>query len=117
MVTIGGMNLSDLVFTGFNRRVAALSKHTGDIIWQWKATDGGGYGGAFVSLLLDGDLLIVAVNGYMYGLDARTGSQRWYNEMAGFGVGVTSLASTAGSMQNLQAAVAAQAAAAAASST
>lgn len=111
------MNLSDLVFTGFNRRVAALNKRTGEIIWQWTASSGGSYAGSYVTLLLDGDLLVVAVNGYMYGLDARTGVQRWYNEMTGFGVGVTSLASMAGSTHNIPAVVAAQAAAAAASSS
>lgn len=107
------MNTSDLVFTGFNRRVAALNKRTGEIVWQWKSPRGSSY----VTLLLDGDVLIVAVDGYMYGLDARTGSQLWYNEMSGFGTGVTSLASIAGSVQNLSAMAAARAAAARASSS
>ncbi len=103
------MNLSDLIFTGFNRRVAALDKRTGKIIWQQKLHNGQTY----VTLLLDGDVLIVAVDGYMYGLDALTGAQLWFNEMAGFGAGVTSLASQNGSAQNLAAAAAATAAAAA----
>ena len=101
------MSLSDLIFTGFNRRVAALDKRTGQIVWDRKLPKGYPY----VTLLLDGDLLIVAVDGYMYGLHALTGEQRWFNEMSGFGTGVTSLASVNGSVQNLAAAAAADEAA------
>lgn len=110
---MGLMNLSDLVFTGFNRRVAALDKRTGQIVWQWKASKGRMY----VTLLLDGDVLIVGVDGYMFGLDARTGTQLWFNEMSGFGTGVTSLASRNGSAQNPGAAAAANAASSAASAS
>ena len=107
------MNLSDLVFTGFNRRVAALDKRTGQIVWQWKASKGRMY----VTLMLEGDVLIAGVDGYMYGLDARTGAQLWFNEMSGFGTGVTSLASVSGSAQNPGAAAAANAAASAAAAS
>jgi len=86
------MDLSDLVFTGFNSRVAALCRTTGDIVWSWAAPKGSEY----VTLLLDGELLIVSVNGYMYALEALTGEVRWMNEMSGFGFGVTSLASVNG---------------------
>lgn len=86
------MNASDLVFTGFNRRVAALHRLTGAIVWDWRAPKGSSY----VSLLLEPDLLVVSVDGYMFGLDPLTGSQLWYNEMKGFGSGVTSLVSANG---------------------
>ena len=101
------MDLSDLIFTGFNRRVAALNKRTGNIVWEQKLLKGQSY----VTLLLDGGILIVAVDGYMYGLEALTGKQLWYNEMAGFGTGVTSLVSQNGTAQNLAAAASAAAAA------
>ncbi|WP_395753940.1 PQQ-binding-like beta-propeller repeat protein [Prosthecobacter sp.] len=83
------MNLNDLVFTGFNKRVAALHRDTGAVVWQWTAPSGNTY----TSLLLDGDRLIVSVHGYMYALDAATGRQLWSNAMSGFGFGVASLTS------------------------
>ncbi|MBL9133047.1 MAG: PQQ-binding-like beta-propeller repeat protein [Verrucomicrobiaceae bacterium] len=106
------MDLSDLVFTAFNKRVAALHRETGQIVWKWTAPRGSTY----TSLLLDGDLLIACVRGYMYALDARTGQQRWMNEMAGFGFGVASLASVNGvsNAHHVITAAAQQAAAAAA---
>ena len=104
------MQISDLVFTGFNRRVAALDRTTGEIVWQWKADEGMKY----VTLLLDGDVLIVSVDGYMYGLEALSGVQLWSNPMPGCGTGVASLASVRGGSQSPMAAAEADAAAAAA---
>ena len=89
------MKMKDLVFIGFNARVAALDQRTGEIVWQWKAPKGSGY----VSLLLDGTHLFAAIRGYTYCLDAATGQQLWLNPMKGFGFGVTSLVSTQGSSQ------------------
>ena len=86
------MNVADMVFVGFNKRVAALDKSTGEIIWSWEAEQGSG----FVGLLLDGPRLFVAVNGYTYCLDPKTGQQLWLNPMKGYGTGVTSLAATGG---------------------
>ena len=85
-------------------------------MWQWRATTPRSNG--YVSLLLlDVTRLIVSVNGYTYCLDPRTGQQRWYNELSGFGTGVTSIATLG--KNNLRdlllAAAAADAAAAAAS--
>jgi hypothetical protein len=31
------MHLSDLVFTGFNKRIAAAHRDSGQLLWQWKA--------------------------------------------------------------------------------
>ncbi len=84
--------LSDLIFTGFNKRVAALHRDTGSIVWQWKAPSGSSY----TTLLLDGDRLIVSVHGYTYALDACTGRQLWANDLPGFGFGVASLVSLRG---------------------
>ena len=79
---------NNLVYVGFNSRVAALNQETGEVQWDWKAPKGYGY----VSLLLlDDHRLIVSVIGYTYSLDALTGKQQWFNEMKGFGSGVASI--------------------------
>ncbi len=86
------MDTQGVVFVGFNKRVAALDRRTGEILWKWQAPDGSG----FVSLLLDEDRLFVAVSGYTYCLDGSTGLQIWRNPMKGFGTGATSLATVRG---------------------
>jgi len=79
---------NNLVYIGFNSQVVALDKHTGNIIWDWKAPKGRGY----VSLLLlDENQLIASVIGYTYSLDARTGKEQWFNELTGYGTGVVSM--------------------------
>ena len=82
------MNVDELLFVAFNGRVAALYKQTGELCWHWIAPKGRG----FVSVLVEEEKVYVSVTGYTYCLDARTGSQLWYNPMKGFGFGVTCLA-------------------------
>jgi outer membrane protein assembly factor BamB len=96
------MSLEELVFVGYTGRVSALNRNDGTIVWSWNA--GRVFTAGYVTLLLDGELLIVSVNGYMYGLDALTGEQLWYNEMKGCGTGVASLASVRGTTkcENIQ---------------
>ena len=109
------MRIQDLIFVGLNGRVAALESNTGEMVWEWRSPKGAGY----VNLLVDRNLVIAGVNGYIYGLDPKTGDQLWFNELKGYGVGVTSLATLSGSTSQsvvLQAAAADEAAAAAASS-
>ncbi|WP_397384514.1 PQQ-binding-like beta-propeller repeat protein [Prosthecobacter sp.] len=97
------MNLNDLLFTGFNRRVAAVHRDSGEILWGWQAPEVTGLasllsrGSGFVSLLPDGDRLFVSISGYLYALDALTGTPLWMNEMKGFGMGVASLATMSAS--------------------
>ena len=97
------MRVEGFVFVGLRSRVAALDRQTGDIIWHWKASAGSG----FVSLLLDGDSLFVSVQGYTYCLDPATGQQLWLNPLKGFGIGITSLASSRGQSSSAPAAQAA----------
>jgi outer membrane protein assembly factor BamB len=84
--------LTDLVFVGLNRRVIALDRYTGEIAWEWKAPKGAG----FVSVLLDGDRLVVGISGYVWCLDPVYGQVVWENLLKGKGSGVTSLASVNG---------------------
>lgn len=103
------MHISDLIFTGFNKHVAAVHRDTGQLVWQWTAPQSG-----YVTLLLDGDRLIASVNGYLHALDALTGRHLWSNDLPGFGVGVASLASVNGNATGNRAAQQAGAAACAA---
>jgi outer membrane protein assembly factor BamB len=85
------IDIHDLVFVGFNSRVATMDANSGEIIWQWRAPKP--LSGGYVTLLvLDEVRLIASVNGYTYCLDPVSGAQLWYNELAGFGTGPTSIA-------------------------
>lgn len=104
------MSMDDLIFVGLNRYVAALDRRTGEIVWTYKDMH---YG--YVTLLLDGDRLIVSSSGYLYCLDPLTGKLRWHNPMKGFGTDApTALVSVRGQSSQAQAEqfAAAQAAAA-----
>lgn len=46
-----------------------------------------------VGVMLDGDILIVSVQGYMYGLDPLTGGTYWQNPLSGRGLGIPGLCS------------------------
>src|SRR5947209_16466713 len=108
------MKIHDLVFVGLNGRVAALESATGEMVWEWRSPKGGvGY----VNLLVEPNVVVAGNNGYIYGLDPKTGDQLWFNELKGYGLGVTSLATLSGSTSQpvvLQAAAADEAAAASA---
>ena len=81
--------VSDLVFVGFHSQVIALDRYTGEIVWKWKSPKGSG----FPAVLVDGDRLMVSINGYMYCLDPLYGQEVWSNPLEGMGVGTPCLAS------------------------
>lgn len=85
--------LDQLVFVGLNGYAAALDRDTGAIVWSNSEMNRG-----YVTILLDGDRLIVSTNGYLYCLDPLTGRIIWHNPMSGYGFGApTSLVSVRGS--------------------
>lgn len=86
------LSVLDLMYVGFNSRVVAMERDTGEIVWDWKSPKGSG----FVATLLDGDRVIASVQGYMYCLDALTGDELWTNPLTGMGLGVPSLTSIHG---------------------
>ncbi len=84
------MPIDQLIFIGLNGYVLALHRDSGEIIWSNNELKGG-----FVTLILDGDRLIVSTNGYIYCLEPTTGKIRWHNPLKGYGQGApTSLVST-----------------------
>ena len=104
--------MGDLVYVGLNRRVIALDRVDGHVVWEWKAPRGSG----FVSLLLDGDRLLVGIAGYIFCLDPVYGQLVWENPLKGYGSALSTLVSVNGSSQGAAAAavIAQQQAAAAA---
>ena len=108
--------MRDFVYVGLNRRVIALDRTDGHVVWEWKASRGSG----FVSLLLDGDRLMAGVSGYIYCLDPVYGQVVWENPLKGYGSALCTIVSVNGSSEGAAAAAIAQqqaAAAAAASSS
>jgi outer membrane protein assembly factor BamB len=105
------MTIDQLVFVGLNGYALALDRETGEIVWSNNEMKSG-----YVTLLLDGDRLIVSTNGYMYCLDPLTGQTLWHNPLKGYGAGApTSLTSVRG--QSMHALMAQAAAAVAAGSS
>jgi outer membrane protein assembly factor BamB len=74
--------IDQLIFVGMNGYAAALHRETGDIVWSNNKMHSG-----YVTLLLDGNRLIVSTNGYLYCLDPSTGRILWHNPMTGYGFG------------------------------
>jgi outer membrane protein assembly factor BamB len=86
------MTIDQLIFVGLNGYALALDRDTGEIVWSQNNMKGG-----YVTLLLDGDRLIVSTNGYIYCLDPLTGEILWNNPLKGYGMGApTSLVSVRG---------------------
>jgi outer membrane protein assembly factor BamB len=86
------VRVEQLVFVGLNGYAVALDRDTGEIVWSNNELKSG-----YVTLLLDGDRLIVSTNGYIFCLDPLTGRVLWNNTMSGYGSGTpTALVSVRG---------------------
>ena len=86
------MRVEQLIFVGLNGYAVALDRDTGEIVWSNNDLKSGA-----VTLLLDGDRLIVSTGGYLFCLDPLTGKQRWDNPLKGYGVAApTALVSVRG---------------------
>lgn len=87
----GIIRIEQLVFVGLNGYVAAVDRDSGEIVWKCDELKSG-----YVTLLLDGDRLIVSTNGYLFCLDPQTGRVVWSNPLRGLGLGVAHLVSVRG---------------------
>lgn len=90
------MKIEQLIFIGLNGCVVALDRATGEVVWSNNEMNSG-----YVSLLLDGDQLIVSTNGYIYCIAPLTGEILWHNPLSGYGEGATALASVRGTSEQL----------------
>jgi outer membrane protein assembly factor BamB len=107
------MTIDNLVFVGLNGYALALDRDTGEIVWSNNELQSG-----YVTLLLDGNRLIVSTGGYLFCLDPLTGKVLWNNPMKGYGASApTALVSVRGQSSQAQAQQAAAAAAAADTTT
>ena len=83
-------DLPTLIFVGIKNSVVALDARTGEEVWRVKLrgmTD-------FVTVHWDGEFLVAATYGELFGLDSRDGTITWHNKMKGLGLGLVSLASS-----------------------
>ena len=86
------MSIDQLIFVGLNGYALALDRTNGNIVWSNNEMRSG-----VVTLLLDGNRLIVSTNGYIYCLDPLTGRILWHNPLRGYGAGApTALVSVRG---------------------
>ena len=85
------MGIDQLIFVGLRGYVIALSRDTGQVVWNCSELNSGP-----ITLLLDGDRLIASTNGYIYCLNPMTGRVLWSNPLKGYGVGIAHLVSVRG---------------------
>ena len=91
------MTIDHLIFVGLNGYAVALHRDTGEIVWSNNELQSG-----YVTLLLDGDRLVVSTGGYLFCLDPLTGKVLWNNEMKGYGASApTALVSVRGQSQQV----------------
>ena len=91
------MTIDQLIFVGLNGYAVALDRDTGAIVWSNDELKSG-----YVTLLLDGDRLVVSTGGYLFCLDPLTGKILWNNEMKGYGMPApTALVSVRGQSQQV----------------
>jgi len=84
------MNPADLLLLATKNHAVALHKDTGEILWKTKLP--GGFGGEFVTLLADDQLVFAHARGFVSCLELATGKLLWTNELKGLGYGLASLA-------------------------
>lgn len=91
------MNFSNhAIYFAFNGRIFALDRRDGSILWRWQPPKGGN----FVTLLPDGDRLLVCSDGYLWALRAEDGLCLWSQPFKGEGTGIAVLASPRSPIQS-----------------
>ena len=79
-----------LIFVGIKNSVVAIDARTGDEVWRAKLRGMT----SFVTVHWDGEFLVAATYGELFGLDWKDGTIVWHNKMKGLGLGMVTLASS-----------------------
>jgi outer membrane protein assembly factor BamB len=82
----------NLVCVGIKGSVVAFDQESGTRIWETDLK-----GGAFVTLLVDGDRIFAATQGEIFCLRAADGEVLWHDPLKGYGLGFVSIATKNGS--------------------
>lgn len=86
------MNVSDMVFVGIKGSVIALDRATGQQVWATHLK-----GSDFVNVVLDDDVILATTYGEIFCLNAANGTGLWHNKLKGLGMGLSTIATSAGS--------------------
>lgn len=78
-----------IIYVGIKHFVVALDARTGAEVWRTKLK-----GSDFVTVLWDGETLVAANSGEVWGIDEKSGAVMWHNELKGLGRGLVSLVSS-----------------------
>lgn len=107
------LTTDDLLFVSFGKRLFALDREDGSIVWKWEVPKGGS---TMLAILPSVDRVFASSQGYTWALDAVDGKELWFQPFKGEGVGIPMLATMSSGSASLSAAAAAAAAAQAANS-
>ena len=79
---------ADILLLGMKKKVAAIERTTGRILWEQKLS---GPQGDFVTLLCANGYIYAACGGHLHCLALETGQLLWTNKLPGYGYGLASL--------------------------
>jgi outer membrane protein assembly factor BamB len=85
------MKISELVFIGIKGSVVALNRVTGEQVWTTRLK-----GSDFVNVVVVGEEVFAATYGEVYCLDPLKGQRLWHNQLKGLGLGLATIATSAG---------------------
>ena len=85
------------VFVGIKGTVLALDRASGATLWQLPLKSS-----MFVTLAIEGDLLLAATRGEVWCIDPMSGRVLWHNPLTGLGWGLVTFATADGGQQLAQ---------------
>ena len=74
---------------GVKGRVLAVDRDTGLLSWETRLK-----GSGFVNVTMEGDIVLAATRGELWGIDPKEGRILWHNGLPGMGLGHVTFASS-----------------------